>query len=502
VGVGGHNNTKFNPVFRGMVRLRLAARTSNKRKIVISIGIKELLDAGVHFGHQTRRWNPKMKPFIFDARNGIHIIDLSKSLTQLEPLAISSTASSARAATCSLSAPKKQAQEAVKESAKACGQLYVTERWLGGTLTNFNTIKRSIARLKQIEKWETDGSINQYGKQEQSMYRREAARLFKNLDGIRTMDKYPAAMFIVDIKREHNAVAEGRRLKIPIVALVDTNCDPELVDYPIAGNDDAIRSVRLILQTVVQTVTQARAEYEAKYGRRKAQQGEEAARPPPARTCAPPPAARTAPGRRAAPRRSLTFNLIFDIMADFTAADVGKLRELTGAGLMDCKKALVEAKGNLEAAVDLLRKKGIASAAKKATRETKEGVIAQCILPGAKTGVMAEINCETDFVARNETFRAFYDDVTRKLASGATLESLEPDRVAAVARSARIFNCRALSVTKWPGNGIVAAYIHTGAKVGVLVEVGAGKEGDGGHGGFQAIGAGHHVADRGRQPDR
>jgi small subunit ribosomal protein S2 len=150
---------------------------------------------------------------------------------------------------------KKQAQEAVKESAKACGQLYVTERWLGGTLTNFNTIKRSIARLKQIEKWETDGSINNYGKQEQSMYRREAARLFKNLDGIRTMDKYPAAMFIVDIKREHNAVAEGRRLKIPIVALVDTNCDPELVDYPIAGNDDAIRSVRLILQTVVQTVT-------------------------------------------------------------------------------------------------------------------------------------------------------------------------------------------------------------------------------------------------------
>jgi small subunit ribosomal protein S2 len=119
--------------------------------------------------------------------------------------------------------------------------------------------------------------MNNYGKQEQSMYRREAARLFKNLDGIRTMEKYPAAMFIVDIKREHNAVAEGRRLKIPIVALVDTNCDPQLVDYPVAGNDDAIRSVRLILQTVVQTITQARAEYEAKYGRRKAEQAAEAA---------------------------------------------------------------------------------------------------------------------------------------------------------------------------------------------------------------------------------
>jgi small subunit ribosomal protein S2 len=260
-----------------MVRLRHGARISNKRKIVISIGIKELLDSGVHFGHQTRRWNPKMKPFIFDARNGIHIIDLSKSLTQLETACDFLHGVVAKGGSVLFVGTKKQAQEAVKESAKGCGQLYVTERWLGGTLTNFNTIKRSIARLKQIERWETDGSINQYGKQEQSMYRREAARLFKNLDGIRTMDKYPAAMFIVDIKREHNAVAEGRRLKIPIVALVDTNCDPELVDYPIAGNDDAIRSVRLILQTVVQTVTQARAEYEAKYGRRKTQQGEESA---------------------------------------------------------------------------------------------------------------------------------------------------------------------------------------------------------------------------------
>ncbi|HEV7926317.1 MAG TPA: 30S ribosomal protein S2, partial [Verrucomicrobiae bacterium] len=248
-----------------------------KGKIVSTIGVKELLEAGVHFGHQTKRWNPKMKPFIFDARNGIHIIDLSKSLTQLETACDFLHGVVAKGGSVLFVGTKKQAQEAVKESAKGCGQLYVTERWLGGTLTNFNTIKRSIARLKQIERWETDGSINQYGKQEQSMYRREAARLFKNLDGIRTMDKYPAAMFIVDIKREHNAVAEGRRLKIPIVALVDTNCDPELVDYPIAGNDDAIRSVRLILQTVVQTVTQARAEYEAKYGRRKTQQGEESA---------------------------------------------------------------------------------------------------------------------------------------------------------------------------------------------------------------------------------
>ena len=274
-------------------------RAANKRKYVISIGIKELLDAGVHFGHQTRRWNPRMKPFIFDARNGIHIIDLSKSLVQLETACDFLHGVVSKGGNVLFVGTKKQAQEAVKESAKACAQLYVTERWLGGTLTNFNTIKRSIARLKQIEKWDTDGTMNNYGKQEQSMYRREAARLFKNLDGIRAMDKYPAAMFVVDIKREHNAVAEGRRLKIPIVALVDTNCDPLLVDYPIAGNDDAIRSVRLILQTLVQTITQARAEYEAKYGRRKAEQAAESA-PAPAPVEALPPTTPPAPEAAAA----------------------------------------------------------------------------------------------------------------------------------------------------------------------------------------------------------
>jgi small subunit ribosomal protein S2 len=245
---------------------------------VISIGIKELLDNGVHFGHQTRRWNPKMKRFIFDARNGIHIIDLSKTLIQLEEACQFLHKIVAKGGLVLFVGTKKQAQEAVKEAAKACGQLYVTERWLGGALTNFQTLKRSIGRLKQIERWETDGSINKYGKQEQSMYRREPARLFKNLDGIRSMDKYPAAMFLIDVKREHNAVAEGRRLGIPMVAIVDTNCDPGQVDYPIPGNDDAIRSVRLILATVVQTITQARAEYESKYGRRKAV-NEEAAAP-------------------------------------------------------------------------------------------------------------------------------------------------------------------------------------------------------------------------------
>jgi small subunit ribosomal protein S2 len=261
----------------------------------IGIGVKELLEAGVHFGHQTKRWNPKMKPFIFDARNGIHIIDLSKTLAGLQAACDFLHEIVVKGGRILFVGTKKQAQQAIKETAKECGQFYVTERWLGGTLTNFQTVKKSIARLKHIEKMEADGTINNYVKQEQSVLRREAARQFKYFDGIRAMDKYPAAMFLVDIKREHNAVAEARRLNIPVVAVVDTNCDPDLVTYPIAGNDDAIRSVRMILATVGQVITQARGEYEAKYARRKqaeeAQAAAETAAPAPAPAPATPPPA-------------------------------------------------------------------------------------------------------------------------------------------------------------------------------------------------------------------
>jgi small subunit ribosomal protein S2 len=235
---------------------------------VISVGIKELLEAGVHFGHQTRRWNPKMKPFIFDARNGIHIIDLGKTQAQLETACSFLREVVERGGQVLFVGTKKQAQEAVKDSAKMCGQPCVTERWLGGTLTNMKTIKRSMGRLRDIEKMVADGSIGDYGKQEQSMFRRELARLLKNLDGIRDMEALPSALFVVDIKREHNAVAEARRLRIPVVAIVDTNCDPTEADYPIPGNDDAIRSVRIILALITQTIGQARAEYEAKHARR------------------------------------------------------------------------------------------------------------------------------------------------------------------------------------------------------------------------------------------
>ncbi len=246
---------------------------------MLSIGIKELLESGVHFGHQTKRWNPKMKPFIFDARNGIHIIDLSKTLTQLEAACNYLSGTVRKGGRVVFVGTKKQAQQCVKDTAKECGQFFVTERWLGGTLTNFNTIKSSIKRLKEIEKMDADGTLANYGKQEQAVIRREAGRLQKYFDGIRDMDRIPAAMFVVDIKREHNAVAEARKLKVPLIAIVDTNCDPDLVDFPIAANDDAIRSIRMILATIGQTITLAQAEFESKRSRRAAEEAAAAEAP-------------------------------------------------------------------------------------------------------------------------------------------------------------------------------------------------------------------------------
>jgi small subunit ribosomal protein S2 len=242
-----------------------------------NVSVQELLEAGVHFGHQTRRWNPKMKPFIFEARNGIHIINLDITVKQLVKACDFLEGVAAKGGNILFCGTKKQAQEAVKEAALSCGQPFITGRWLGGTLTNLRTVKRSLGRMKEIERMEQDGSINNYVKQEQSMLRREHMRIAKNLDGMRTIEALPDAMFIIDLKREHNAVAEARRLKIPIVAIVDTNADPDLVDFPIAGNDDAIRSVKLMLSAVTGAIGKAKAEYDAKRSRKPAREEDAAA---------------------------------------------------------------------------------------------------------------------------------------------------------------------------------------------------------------------------------
>ena len=214
----------------------------------------ELLEAGVHFGHQTKRWNPKMKPFIFEKRNAIYIIDLGKTVGQLDSATEFLRKTAERGGKVLFVGCKKQAQEAIKEAATACGQFYVNQRWLGGTLTNLATIRKSVARMKYIENLEKQTEYSKMGKQEISAVRREGDKIKRNLEGVRDMEKLPDALIIIDTTREAIAVAEARRLNIPVVAIVDTNADPDLIDFPIAGNDDAIRAIRIVLQKLVDAI--------------------------------------------------------------------------------------------------------------------------------------------------------------------------------------------------------------------------------------------------------
>ncbi|HEX9658756.1 MAG TPA: 30S ribosomal protein S2 [Rhodothermales bacterium] len=220
------------------------------------VSVEDLIRAGAHFGHLTRRWNPKMRPYIFMERNGIHVIDVKKTQAMLNEVADSVTTMASRKRYILFVGTKKQARDVVTEEAKRCGMPYVTERWLGGMLTNFQTIRQSIRRMEQIGKMQEDGTLAQLKKKERLMRSRELEKLERTLSGIAQMPRLPDAIFVVDIKREHIAVSEARRLGIPIIALVDTNCDPELVDFPIPANDDALRSIRLITRVVADAVVE------------------------------------------------------------------------------------------------------------------------------------------------------------------------------------------------------------------------------------------------------
>jgi len=218
----------------------------------------ELLEAGVHYGHQTKRWNPRMRDFILEEKNSIHIIDLSKTVEQLAKAGEFLADISGRGGKILFVGCKKQAQEAVKEAAQACGQYYVNQRWLGGTLTNLVTIRKSVSKLREFEALEKSAGFNKINKAEASALRREATRIRHNLEGVLDMDKQPDAIVIIDTVKETIAVAEARRLGIPIVAIVDSNSNPEEINYPIAGNDDAIRAIRIILQKLVDVIAKSR----------------------------------------------------------------------------------------------------------------------------------------------------------------------------------------------------------------------------------------------------
>lgn len=219
-----------------------------------NVTMKELLEAGVHFGHQTKRWNPKMKPYIFGARNGIYIIDLQKTV-RLFKNAYSFVRECAQAGeTVLFVGTKKQAQDAIGEEATRCGMFYVNQRWLGGMLTNFSTVKQSIDRLKRLDAMFADGSVEVYTKKEALQLEKERQKLEKTLGGIKGMGKVPGVLFVVDPKNETIAISEAKKLGIPVVAVVDTNCDPDPIDYVIPGNDDAIRAIRLLTSKMADAI--------------------------------------------------------------------------------------------------------------------------------------------------------------------------------------------------------------------------------------------------------
>jgi small subunit ribosomal protein S2 len=216
--------------------------------------MKELLEAGVHFGHQTRRWNPKMKEYIFGERNGIYIIDLQKTLKMFKEALQTITEFAAQGKTVLFVGTKRQAQDAISEEAQRCGMYFVNQRWLGGLMTNFATIQRSIKRLKELEAMKADGGYELRSKKEASRLEREREALEKNLSGIKNMPKLPDAIFVIDSNKEEIAVKEARKLGIPVFSIVDTNCDPDLIDYIIPGNDDALRAIRLFAQKIADAI--------------------------------------------------------------------------------------------------------------------------------------------------------------------------------------------------------------------------------------------------------
>jgi len=228
------------------------------------ISMKLLLEAGVHFGHQTRKWNPKMKPYIFGARNGIYIIDLQNTAELLKKAYSFIVRTVSEGGAVLFVGTKKQAQDSIVEEAERCGMFHVCNRWLGGTLTNFQTIRKSIDRLKELEEMKRDGSLGRYTKKEALRMEKELAKFERSLGGIKDMDELPAALFIVDTMKERIAVNEGRKLGIPIVAVVDSNGDPDDIDYVIPGNDDAIRSIRLLTSIITDACTEGHKQREEK----------------------------------------------------------------------------------------------------------------------------------------------------------------------------------------------------------------------------------------------
>jgi len=461
-----------------------------EERILAKVTMKELLESGVHFGHQTRRWNPKMAPYIFTERNGIHIIDLQKTLAKINE-AIEALHNLVRmGGNVLFVGTKKQAQAAVRQAAEQCGMFHVTNRWLGGTLTNFTTIQKTIQRLQRLEKAETDGTNALISKKERLEKSREKEKLEKNVGGIKGMQKLPDAIIIFDPKREAIAVNEARSLGIPIFAIVDTNCDPTLIDYVVPGNDDAIRAIKLFANIFSLTITEGAQEggrelgSEPTSGQGFYSAGSDNYEPEavePARSAKPVEAAPAPAAPAAAPAASPSAGGISPEL-------VKKLRDKTAAGMMDCKKALTETNGDFDKALLLLKEKGLADAAKRVARATKEGTIAA--VTNGKAGVIVEVNCESDFVGKNEVFTEFAGKVAEAvLANGkpvAAIEDLDPATVELVKLTiAKLGENITIRRSNRLEGEYVAGYVH-GGRIAAIVSFGLENAGAAGNEEFKS----------------
>lgn len=453
--------------------------------MTIEISMRDMLDAGIHFGHQKRYWNPKMSSYIYGVRHGIHIINLEETLPLFRhALDVIADVASRRGRVLFVGT-KHSARKVVQEEATRCGMPYVDHRWLGGMLTNYKTIRQSIRRLKDLEAQVTNES-NLLGmtKKEVLGLMRTKEKLHVNLAGIKNMGGLPDLIFAIDAGMEKIAIQEANRLKIPVIAVADTNADPRGIDYLIPGNDDAVRSIRFYCKTIADVIIEARSAAEL-VAAEKAEKEEKKTEAAPKKKVVAKKVKTVKAEKTPMTEKTAAKPVENSTTVTITAAMVREIRDKTSAPMMDCKKALKEAAGDIEKAIEVLRKAGKSKAAKRGDKTAAEGKVVVSVDADKKVGFIVELNSETDFVARDASFNAFAEKVAEKglinkshdvaatLSNEDNGQSLEQVREELVAKIGE--NIQLRRVTLMESENYVGHYTH-GDRIGVLLALNTANE--------------------------
>lgn len=468
----------------------------NPNQLHMDSTIQDLLQAGAHFGHQSRYWNPKMKKYIYGTYNHINIINLEYTLIGLRRACefVHDLASSRKKLL--LVGTKKAAGDIIKEGALAIGQYYVNHRWMGGTLTNYSIICASIYKLNDLNKQKAEGMFHKLTKKEAMMRTRSMLKLERNIGGIKDMNGLPDALFVVDVRHERIAVAEANKLGIPVIGVVDSNSNPDNIDYVIPGNDDSIRSISLLVKAITSSFSegeQLAEQYSMMRSDKKGLQDSDGQQSKSANL-----AVTLSKNRKSSENKEMqdnqNTNAVNTINEETTkeensstmdteevqisASAVKELREMSGAGIMECKKSLKEAKGDINKAANLLRESGLAKQLKRSGRDASEGIVA--VRSQNNKAIAVEINCETDFVARNDDFVDFADRVAEAFyKEEPQLDGETPQLSKQVEEDLQQISQKMgekLVINKYisisaPENGTVGAYVHTTGKLCALVAI-------------------------------